>query len=268
MPAMIDMHTHITDASFDADRHTILQQAWQAGLKAVVAVGQNVSENEAVLTLAQQEPAILPFLGWHPDLYADKKALPTPTEEALVEAQIRAHATRICGVGEVGLDRWVCQSAPRRERQAFMFERLIRLAVEVNLPLNVHSRSAGARSLALLTKLGAKRVLMHAYDGKASKAMVGVEAGYIFSIPPSIVRSSQKQKLVHSLPLSALALETDSPVLGPIQGVRNEPANAIKVSLQAIANIKGLPIQEVAHIVNQNTARLLGDVKSKAIAQP
>ena len=84
-----------------------------------------------------------------------------------------------------------------------------------------------------------------------------MEAGYFFSVPPSVVRSPQKQKLVRRLPLSCMLLETDSPVLGPDRDQRNEPANAA-VSLMAIAEIKGLPASEVAAAVKANTARLYG----------
>ena len=86
-----------------------------------------------------------------------------------------------------------------------------------------------------------------------------VEAGYFFSVPPSIVRSRQKQKLVARLPLSCLLLETDSPVLGPERDGRNEPAN-VRISLDQIAEIKGLDSDEVAAAVTENTRRLYGDL--------
>ncbi len=78
-------------------------------------------------------------------------------------------------------------------------------------------------------------------------------------MPPSIVRSRQKQKLVARLPLSCLLLETDSPVLGAERDERNEPAN-IRISLEQIAEIKGLDVEEVAAAVTENTRRLYGDL--------
>ena len=106
-----------------------------------------------------------------------------------------------------------------------------------------------------LQEESAARVQMHAFDGKAGAALPAVEAGYYFSIPPSVVRSRQKQKLVKQLPLSCLLVESDSPVLGPNPKERNEPAN-ILTSVKAIAEIKDISVQEVLETVCENTARL------------
>ena len=105
----------------------------------------------------------------------------------------------------------------------------------------------------------AKKVQLHAFDGKASAALPAVEAGFFFSIPPSIVRSRQKQKLLKQLPLSCLLVETDSPVLGPSPDERNEPANAV-ISINAIAEIKNISREEVMETVFDNTCRLFGDI--------
>ena len=151
-----------------------------------------------------------------------------------------------------------------RELQQEIFKGFIGLARELDLPLNVHSRSAGREAIDLLIKAGAARVQMHAFDGRASTARPAVEAGYFFSIPPSVVRSRQKQKLVKQLPLTCLLVETDSPVLGPEPAVRNEPAN-LMLSLQAIAAIKSLPIQAVMEAVAANTTRLYGALPGIAL---
>jgi TatD DNase family protein len=87
--------------------------------------------------------------------------------------------------------------------------------------------------------------------------MPAVEAGYYFSVPPSIVRSEQKRKLARNLPLSSLLIETDSPVLGPTAEERNEPANAL-VTVRALAELKGKSEAEVIEAVRENTRRLYG----------
>ncbi|MDH4225131.1 MAG: TatD family hydrolase [Deltaproteobacteria bacterium] len=255
---MIDCHTHLGHSSFDADRTQVLERAGAAGIQRIGLVGEDSLDNLNVLRLARSNPVFLPFLGLHPDRWRDDRpqAGPPPEEELkTVLAQIRENSRNIIGIGEVGLDRWVCRDENVRRAQAEAFRAFVSLALELDLPLNVHSRSAGRYTLDILKEMGASRVLMHAYDGRASTACQGAEAGFVFSIPPSVVRSPQKQKMVRNLPLDALALETDSPVLGPEPGQRNEPANLV-VSLREIARIKGVSEPEVVQAANANLARI------------
>jgi len=111
----------------------------------------------------------------------------------------------------------------------------------------------------LLLETGETRVQMHAFDGKASAALPAVEAGFFFSIPPSVVRSKQKQKLLKHLPLSCLLVETDSPVLGPEPKQRNEPANVL-ISIKAISELKDIAEAAVIKAVWENTQRLYGKI--------
>jgi TatD DNase family protein len=172
---------------------------------------------------------------------------------------IRRERNRLVAIGEVGLDHWAVKDEAQREIQREMFLRFIRLARELDLPLNVHSRSAGKQAIQLLLENGAKKVQLHAFDGKWGSAMAAVEAGYFFSIPPSVVRSRQKQKLLKQLPLASVLLETDSPVLGPKPDERNEPAN-ILTAIQAAVEIKSIHRQEVIEAAYENTVQLYGEL--------
>lgn len=254
---MIDCHTHLSSAEFDGDREAVMARAEAAGLRRIALMGQDRGENERVWELTRHDPRLLCFMGLHPDRFADRGEPLEAVEIGRIAAMIRERAGEIDGIGEVGLDYWVCRDEARREAQREALRAMAGLAGEFGLPLNVHSRSAGHYTIDLLLELGARRVLMHAFDGKASHALRGAAAGFVFSIPPSIVRSEQKQKLVRALPLEALALETDSPVLGPTREERNEPAN-VCVSLRAIAEIKGLDEREVAAHTSKNACRVFG----------
>lgn len=251
MVRAIDTHAHLCDEAFADDLEEVLDRAREAGVESVVAVGENIADARTNLALAARFPKmVLPAAG----LFPTNLDLQEGDELANL---MREHAGEWVAVGEVGLDQWKVKDEEDRELQRQVFAGFIDLALELDLPLNVHSRSAGRQTIEFLLARGAKRVQMHAFDGRAANALPGVEAGYFFSVPPSVVRSSQKQKLVRQLPLEQLLLETDSPVLGAEPDQRNEPAGLLR-SLGAIAEIKGLSVDEVAECLRKNTRRLYG----------
>jgi TatD DNase family protein len=203
------------------------------------------------IELAEKHPMIRPGAGLYPTILDLDQA-----QEML--SFIRKERSKLVAIGEVGLDFWVVKEEHQKEIQKEILKSFVGLSNELNLPLNVHSRSAGRHAVSLLLEYGATRVQMHAFDGKASAALPAVEAGFFFSVPPSVVRSRQKQKLVRHLPLSCLLVETDSPVLGPDPKERNEPAN-VTVSISAIAELKNVSQDEVIQAVVENTKLLYGD---------
>lgn len=249
-PILVDTHAHICDSAFDDDRAAVFGRAEQAGIRAVIAVGEDIGDARRNLDLAASFPLLKPAAGLYPT------HLDTDAADDMI-AFIREHRARLFAIGEVGLDFWVVREEAARELQRSIFARFITLSRDLSLPLNVHSRSAGRHAVDMLIREGAERVQMHAFDGKISTARPAVEAGYFFSVPPSIVRSRQKQKLIGHLPLDCLLVETDSPVLGPEPGQRNEPAN-LMMAVQAIAGIKSVPEKAVMEAVAVNTKRLYG----------
>ena len=246
----MDTHTHLCDPLFDSDRDNVIERARNAGVSAIVVVSETLSDVHKNLDLASRYPNLWPAGGLYPT-HLDL------TETAEIKALMRKERDRFRAIGEVGLDYWAVKQDSERERQREIFHEFINLSIELDLPLNIHSRSAGRVAIDLLLKRGARRVQMHAFDGKASSALPAVEAGYFFSLPPSIIRSAQKQKLVERLPLSCLLVETDSPVLGPDPGARNEPSN-VMISVDAISEIKKVSKEEVMETVLDNTNRLYG----------
>ena len=249
-PKLIDTHAHICDPGFDKDGAEVLERARRAGVDAIIAVGENLSDAHKNIELAKRHPTLKPAAG----LYPTHLDLNQANEMADFIRQNRSH---LAAIGEVGLDYWVVKETPDRELQKEILKLFIELSKELNLPLNIHSRSAGRHAIAVLLENTAVRVQMHAFDGKAGTALPAVEAGYFFSIPPSVARSRQKQKLVKQLPLACLLIETDSPVLGPSPNERNEPANLL-LSIKAIAELKDVAEEEVIAAVSDNTERLYG----------
>jgi TatD DNase family protein len=245
---LFDAHAHLAAPEFAEDLPAVLARAEAAGVAGIVAVGETLADAERILDLARRHPVIKPAAGLYPTVL-DRDAA------SAVIAFVRQSADRLVALGEVGLDHWAVKTDAEWRRQEAILAEFVALSDELDLPLNLHSRSAGRHAIAFLRSCNARRVLLHAFDGKAATAAAGVDAGYGFSIPPSVVRSPQKQKLVRYLPLDCLLLETDSPVLGPDPAVRNEPAN-LAIACQAVADLKGVSVETVARVTTDNARRL------------
>ena len=277
---LIDVHCHLQDEAFAKDLEPVIQRAKDAGVKAIIISTQSFSEIEKSLRIIERYPAYIYLtVGCSPLLF-DK------TEIEKIQGFIRGNRDRIVGIGEVGLDYY--WEKTKRELQVELFKEWIALALEVNLPIICHSRSAGKQTIELLLSNPTgrvvthafdekkdwakmkeeagfkfsiptsivhsrqKKVIMHAFDGKAGWAKMAEVAGFKFSIPTSIVHSRQKQKLVGLLDINSIMLETDSPVLAPLVGERNEPLN-LKYALEKVCEIKGLSYEKAEEIILQTT---------------
>ncbi|XP_037342844.2 tatD DNase domain containing 3-like isoform X1 [Pungitius pungitius] len=266
MHGYIDCHCHMSAGDFDKDIDEVVENSKKAGLLALVAVAEHSGEFEKIIELSKRFPGfVFPCLGVHPvqEISPEQQRGASLRDLDAALPIIEKYKDPLVAIGEVGLDftpRYVKDESDK-ESQRQVLIRQAQIAKELDLPLNVHSRSAGRPTIHLLREQGVQKALLHAFDGKPSVAMEGVKAGYFFSIPPSIIRSGQKQKLVKQLPLENICLETDSPALGPEKQVRNEPKN-ICVSAEYISKIKGVSLEEVMEVTTQNALRLFPKIKS------
>ncbi|XP_026163935.1 putative deoxyribonuclease TATDN3 isoform X2 [Mastacembelus armatus] len=264
MHGFVDCHCHISAGDFDKDIEEVIENSKQAGLLALIAVAEHAGEFDKIIALSQRFPGfIFPCLGVHPvqEVSPEHQRSASPQDLDAAQPIIEKYKDHLVGIGEVGLDftpRYV-SSETDKENQRQVLIRQAQIAKELDLPLNVHSRSAGRPTIQLLKDQGVEKALLHAFDGKPSVAMEGVKAGYFFSIPPSIIRSEQ-QKLVKQLPLENICLETDSPALGPEKQVRNEPRN-ISISAEYISKIKGVSVEKVVEVTTQNALKLFPKLK-------
>lgn len=244
---LIDVHCHLDQPEFRHDLKHVIERARKNGVIAIINSALGPNQVARAIKIAQAYKGYI-FLSIGLEPYKLERNIVNETMEL-----IRKFRRNLVALGEVGLDYyWVKGDA--REIQEEIFISFIYLAQELRLPLVIHSRSAGKYAIEILIENGASQVLMHAFDGAAKYARKGVSAGFYFTIPTSVVRSKQKQKLAREVPLENLMLETDSPVLSPIAGERNEPSN-LGIAALKVAEIKGLNPEEIAEQTTINAIK-------------
>lgn len=243
-PKFIDVHCHIHDRAFDDDRADVISRALSSGIEAIITSTLCLEDLRRALEIAESYESIKVSAGFDP-------LNPSINEVEDLANEIRKLKSKIVAIGEVGLDYFYVRGLDR-ERQVEVFRFWINLASELKLPLVVHSRSAGKYAIEVLMQEGCDRVLMHAFDGNAKWALKGVSKGFFFSIPPSVIRSQQKMKLVRAVPLEYLMVESDAPVLAPKRGERNEPLN-VTIAAVKISEIKRMDLLEVIDVLYTNS---------------
>nr|XP_055042559.1 putative deoxyribonuclease tatdn3 isoform X3 [Misgurnus anguillicaudatus] len=229
--------------SYLKDLDDVILRAKKAGVIALVAVTEGADEFERVIKLSKVYPGfVFPCFGIHP-LQGSGQDL---------------HSVKI----QIGLDftPWFAQTTQERDEQIKVFIKQLEISKELDLPVNVHSRSAAKVTITTMKEQGIRQALLHNFAGKPSVAMEGVQAGFCFSFPPAVVRNEQRAKLIKQIPLEHICLETDSPALGLDKDVRNEPQN-IMICCEYIAKLKGVSLDRVMEVTTQNAFRLFSKLK-------
>jgi TatD DNase family protein len=250
--SIVDTHTHLDDAAFDADRESVIEASRGTGVRHFVNIGYEPDRWESSRALREQHPDIDIVLGLHPQLAAQFD-IALLRELNQVIADLRPVA-----VGETGFD--FSRSAPSFEEQERAFRGQLEIAAATGLPTVVHQRDA---SDALISELenwpNLAPIVLHSFDGTQRLADWARERGCFVGIGGLATRRSAEplRELLVQIPVNRLLLETDSPYLTPPGSVsrRNTPANLPKIAaiLGPLWNMSG---EELCRQTSRNAAGL------------
>lgn len=249
----IDTHCHLDMDAYAADLDTVIRSASANGVTRIVTIGIDLASSRKAVALAQQYPNVYATIGFHPH---DAQQVSGTTISQL--ASLRDNP-RVVGYGEIGLD-YVKQYAPR-EVQLKAFTDQLHLAKELDLPVVIHDREAHDDIYALIRSIGIpdKGGVMHCFSGDTELAKKMIDCGLYLSIPGVVTfaNAASLQAVVRTIGLDSLLVETDGPFLAPVpfRGKRNEPAWVLYTA-QMIAQLKEVPLSEVARITTANAIRL------------
>lgn len=258
LPPFVDSHCHLSFPELRERLPEVLQAMAAAGVARALCICTTLEEFEQVHALACEHPQLWATVGVHPD----NEGVREPSLQDLLQG---ARLPRVVGIGETGLDyyrlngRSHADMAWQRER----FRVHVRAARETGLPLVVHTREASADTLAVLAEEGQGQVrgVFHCFTETQAVADAALEMGFHISFSGILTfRNAQALRdVARSVPLERCLIETDSPYLAPVpyRGKTNEPAYVPHVARQ-LAELKGLPLAEVAAATTRNFEQLFG----------
>ncbi len=248
---LVDSHSHFDAAEFDADRIAAHARSVAAGVSMQVVPAVDAAGWPKLKSVCVQFPGLFPAYGLHP-MY-----LKAHRPGHLRELRDWIERERPVAVGECGLDFFV--EGLDAETQRFYFEGQLRLAREFDLPVVVHARRAVDAVIAAIRKVGSLRGVVHSFSGSAEQAAQLRKLGFLLGIggPVTYERANRLRKLVATMPLEQLLLETDAPDQpgAAHRGERNEPAFLPEV-LDVIAGLRGIEPAELATATTANAERL------------
>jgi TatD DNase family protein len=265
---MIDTHVHLQSDAYAKDIDAVLQRAAESGVTACIVPGTNLVDSHAAVALTERSDALYAAVGFHPT------NAHTLTQGALTELRELAQHPRVVAIGEIGLDyywpqvpnrNWSCAD-PATQRAALLAQ--LALAAESELPVIIHDRDAHEDILSILedwtggeTAPGEKKRggILHCYAAGPGLLTRALKLGFYIGMdgPVTFKKAHGLHQVARQVPADHLLLETDGPYLTPEphRGKRNEPAYLTYIA-QRIADLRDVPVDEIAHVTTENTRRL------------
>ena len=254
---LIDSHAHIQGKEYAGEAEAVIARASAAGVDTIIAVGGagDMSSNTAAITLADSFVNVYATVGMHPH---DAKDVGAEELNALKELASRQ---KVVAVGETGLDYYYDHSPHDIQRR--VFSQFIEMARATQLPIVVHERDAAKEAAEMLRSEGGGNLsgVIHCFTGNYEAASVYLDLGFYLSFTGIITFKNAEalRDVVRRVPLERMFVETDSPYLTPVphRGKRNEPAY-VRFVAETIAQVKGVPLDEVARVTSENVRGLFG----------
>lgn len=248
---LIDTHSHINMIN-EIDTGTIIKNAQECGIEKIIVPSAYPKDFEEVMNLVNKYDNVYGMLGVHPSEAKD-------WDDSFID-KIKEYSKnkKIVAIGEIGLDYYWDKSFNDIQKEVFVKQ--IKLANELNLPIDIHDRDAHKDTFDLIKEHNnGSTVVMHCFSGSTEFARECVKAGFYLGLGGVITfKNAKKMKdVAQEIPLENIILETDAPYLTPVpfRGKENQPAY-VKYVCEEIANIKGITYDEAAQITTQNAERI------------
>ena len=257
----IDTHAHLEMKTLSDDTIGVIQRAKAAGVEKILTIGTDVDSSKNALQLARKYPEVLATVGAHPEM-ANKVDL--SVYQQLISL---ARNPEIIAIGEIGLDYYRLEKSGKfshlssEKEQIRLFEQMIDIAIENEIPIIVHSREAVKDTLDIINSYKSELVggVFHCFSYSLGDSRRFLDTNFYLSFTNIITykKNDYLRDVIKYTSLDRILIETDAPFLPPEdrRGQTSEPRDVVSVA-QAIAQIKNISIQEVGQITSQNAKKL------------
>ena len=251
MTSFIDTHCHLD--KLDSTPEEAIIEAKQAGVQRMITVSVDEPSLDFVSSMVQQFPEVYGSVGFHPH---DASELTEDLEQKI--RKLALEEKKLIAIGETGLDYHYMYSSAEVQQQ--VFSKQLQMAVELNLPVIMHSREAETDTLNILQEIPVPPLgVAHSFTSSFEMAKTLIEMGWYIGINGIVTfkNAEDLREVVSWLPLDRLLLETDSPFLAPtpFRGKPNKPAH-IPAIATFIAELRGISLELLSEQTSANAQRL------------
>ena len=245
---LIDAHIHLSDNEYIGHIDELIIDAKNSGVTALVSNSMDLQTCQNDIKLSQTYPDIIyPALGIHPWNVNVLKENELPEIVDFIQKQKGI----VKAIGEIGLD---YKYETLWDAQIMVFDKMLRLAEELDLPVIIHSRGTTDKVVEMLPSYDLKKVLLHWFSHPIEALSKALDNGYFITEGPPITYSKGIREVVEKTPLTNLMTETDGPVTywkQPYNGQMTKPSYLRNV-VEAIAEIKKTPVADVTEQIASN----------------
>ena len=249
---IIDSHAHVNDCALDELRPQILQDTSDIPMK-FCEVGFDCDSSLRAVDLAENNAGVYAIIGTHP-----QEAEKLTDEHLEIYRRLSTHP-KVVALGEIGLD--YHYPDPPGESQLVAFERQLRLATTLDLPVVLHVRESYKDSFDLLSQYASKikrGILLHCYSGSAESVKLFDKLDCYYALGGAVTfKNAKKEEVIKAIRPDRLLLETDCPYMTPVpfRGTPNMP-KYVSLVAQKVAEVLGEDVESVIERTSANTKRL------------
>lgn len=218
---LIDTHCHLHDREwFSAEQaEEFLQKAHASGVEKIICIGTDPEDSKNAKNFAASHENVYWTYGIHPEFansYVDDGVVLPPFE--VMGLKSLAEYQPPVAIGEIGLD--YHYEGYDRNTQIRLFEQMLQLARDHNLPVSLHIREAFADAFPVLDNFPELRGVIHSFTGNKRELKQALDRGFYIGVNGYVTYATPPIP-----PLNCILLETDAPFLTPIplRGTINTP---------------------------------------------